>query len=102
MNQAINELRSSLDLAIGVPLLPEPVDTGVIGDETLRSVIVAIPDDRGNSIDKEEDKTKPLTDANRVELLNQASSLISEISRDNMRLRQEIGELIAGRHTSGS
>ena len=100
LNHAINELRSSLDQALSAPLLPEPV--GSVASEELRSVEVAVQDVSSNRIDEDKDKQEnPFSDhANCVELVNQASSLISEMSRDNMRLRQEIGELIAGRHKS--
>ena len=99
LNNALNELRSSLNLAISTPLLPEHFLS--FGNESFRRLAdVAVPVDLINGVDDEDSKANPLKEANRVELVNHASTIIRDISRDNMRLRQEIGEMIAGRQTS--
>lgn len=99
LNNALNELRCSLNLAISTPLLPEHFLS--VGNESFRRLAdVAVPVDLINRVDDEDRKANPLKEANRVELVNRASTIIRDISRDNMRLRQEIGEMIAGRQTS--
>jgi hypothetical protein len=101
LNNALSEIRSSLDAALSAPRLPaEPVAS--VGSETFLSVaeVTGLPDDGIDRVDDEDNRASPLKEANRVELVNQASAIIREISRDNMRLRQEIGEMIAGRQTS--
>jgi hypothetical protein len=100
LNNALNELRSSLNVAFSTPLLPEHFLS--VGNESFRRLVaeVAAPVDLINRVDGEDSKANPLKEATRVELVNQASTIIREISRDNMRLRQEIGEMIAGRQTS--
>jgi hypothetical protein len=73
-----------------------------VGNERFLSVaeVTGLPDDGIDRVDDEDNRATPWKEANPVELVNQASSIIREISRDNMRLRQEIGEMIAGRQTS--